>query len=362
MRNPILRSRRAPRAFAATAAGLALVIALCAGVTWPGVAVYAAAAAATATKAPPAAAAPAARPAPPAPLDTSPYSFTTVEGSGGVPLNVVSVGDPKNPPILLIHGLGQSWISFQSQFESDLAKKYYLVAFDLRGHGGSGKPWDRAAYQSRETWGEDVDRVVKKMGLKRPLVLGWSYGTLVTIDYLRYAGPAAVSGVELVGAYGGLTPPPDATPPTSPAAAAAANAFAQNRLKQMSPDFRYNYEATRYTVTLLTAKPMSKEWTDRAVAVSMMMPRIAREGMFMRAIDSRDLLPALKDTPFLINVGSKDVSTPEATARELARQLSDASVSVYPENGHSPFVESPERFNQELDAFATHVFAKRGAP
>jgi pimeloyl-ACP methyl ester carboxylesterase len=93
----------------------------------------------------------------------------------------------------------------------------------------------------------------------------------------------------------------------------------------------------------------------------MMMPRVAREGMFMRAIDSRDLLPALKDVPFLLNVGTKDVSTPEPTARELAKQLSDASVSVYEGDGHSPFVESPERFNRELAAFAEKVFAKRGA-
>jgi non-heme chloroperoxidase len=366
------RSHRgpAPRAFAVVAtfvAGLALAIAplaatAAAAAAAPATATAppAAAAPTTATAAPAAASAPrpaAAPAAPPAALDTSPYSFRFVEGAGGVPLNVVTVGDPKNPPILFIHGLGQSWISFEKQFESDLAKQYYLVAFDLRGHGGSGKPWDRAAYQSRETWGEDVDRVVKALQLRRPLVLGWSDGTLVAVDYLRYAGPAAVSGVELVGAYGGLTPPP--APPTNPTPTDIA--FAQNRLKQVSPDFRYNYEATRFTVGLLTAHPMPQAWKDRAVAISMMMPRIAREGMFMRAIDSRDLLPALKDLPFLVNVGKKDVSTPEETARELAKQLSNASVSVYDDDGHSPFVESPERFNRELAAFAAKVFAKREA-
>jgi len=147
----------------------------------------------------------------------------------------------------------------------------------------------------------------------------------------------------------------------SPAAAAAASAFATNRLKQASPDFRYNYEATRSTVRSLTAAPMSPEWTERAVVISMMMPRVAREGMFMRSLDARDLLPALKGTPFLINVGAKDTSTPEAAGRELAKQLADATVSVYPEAGHSPFVESTERFNRELDAFATRVFAAGAA-
>lgn len=349
---------RAVRAFPPAAVLAALSFAMGA-LAAPAAAVRPAVAAAPAVSAAPAMATAAnapARPAPPS-LDTAPYSFRTVEGAGGVPLNVVAVGDPKNPPILLIHGLAQSWVSFQRQFESELAKKYYLVAFDLRGHGGSGKPWDRAAYQSRELFGEDAARVVKAMGLVRPLVVGWSYGTIVAMDYARYAGPAAIAGIEFVGAYGGLTPPPDMSAPASPAAAAAASTFMTNRLKQASPDFRYNYEATRSTVRALTAEPMSPEWTERAVTISMMMPRVAREGMFMRSLEARDLLPVLKGTPFLINVGAKDTSTPEAAGRELAKQLADATVSVYPEAGHSPFVESTERFNRELDAFATRVFA-----
>ena len=58
-------------------------------------------------------------------------------------LLVAEVGDPAKPGILFIHGFAQSYLSFGRQFDSDLAKTYHLVAFDLRGHGGSSKP-DRA--------------------------------------------------------------------------------------------------------------------------------------------------------------------------------------------------------------------------
>jgi pimeloyl-ACP methyl ester carboxylesterase len=266
-----------------------------------------------------------------------------------VPLNVVTVGDPNNPPILFVHGLAQSYLSFEPQFRSELAQRFFLVGFDLRGHGNSGKPWDRAAYSSDAIWGEDVERVVLALQLRRPVIVGWSYGTLVAVDYLRRAGPDAVSGIVLLGAYGGLTPPPDmrAMPP----------AMAQNRLRQMTPALDQNFAAARFTVRQLTAAPMPQDWTDRAAAISMMMPRTAREGMFMRRLDSRDLLPALAGVPFLVNVGTKDISTPEAAARELAKQLPRASVSVYDGAGHSPFVESPERFNRELATFATRAFA-----
>jgi non-heme chloroperoxidase len=288
--------------------------------------------------------------APPA-LDTAPYSFQTVEGVGGVPLNVVTVGDPRNPPILFVHGLAQSYLSFEPQFRSDLAERFFLVGFDLRGHGNSGKPWDRAAYSDDAIWGEDVDRVVRALQLRRPVIVGWSYGTLVAVDYLRRAGADAVSGVVLVGAYGGLTPPPDtrAMPPE----------MAQNRLRQLSPDLAQNYAAARRTVGWLTAEPMPQDWSDRAVALSLMLPRTAREGMFMRRLDSRDLLPALAGVPFLVNVATRDVSTPEPAARELAKQLPRAEVSVYDGVGHSPFVERPDRFNRELAAFAGRAFAAR---
>jgi pimeloyl-ACP methyl ester carboxylesterase len=107
---------------------------------------------------------------------------------------------------------------------------------------------------------------------------------------------------------------------------------------------------------MLTAAPMPDDWTRRTAAIALMLPRVAREGMFMRAFDSRDLLPRLRSLPFLINIGAKDQSTPEAAARELAKLLPRAKLSLYEGAGHSPFAESPERFNRELAAFASEAF------
>jgi hypothetical protein len=36
-----------------------------------------------------------------------------------------------------------------------------------------------------------------------------------------------------------------------------------------------------------------------------------------------------------------------------------AEVAFYPEAGHSPFVEEPQRFNRELAQFARSVFGSR---
>ena len=56
-----------------------------------------------------------------------------------MPLSVVQTGNGNGSDILFIHGFSQSYLSWQMQLDSDLAKDFHLTAFDLRGHGASGK-------------------------------------------------------------------------------------------------------------------------------------------------------------------------------------------------------------------------------
>jgi pimeloyl-ACP methyl ester carboxylesterase len=91
---------------------------------------------------------------------TQDLDYKMVPGAGGVPLNTVEAGDKTKPGILLIHGFGQSQNSFQAQLESvELTRDFHLVAFDLRGHGASGKPSEAKDYGS-EAWGGYVDAVI----------------------------------------------------------------------------------------------------------------------------------------------------------------------------------------------------------
>lgn len=265
-----------------------------------------------------------------------------VQGAGGVSLNVVYAGDPANPAILFIHGTGQSTLSFDRQLRSDLVRRFFLVAFDLRGHGNSAKPWEPDAYSDSALWAEDVARVIADLQLRRPVIVGWSYGTMVALDYLRAAGPDSIAGLVLVGALGGLTsappPPPD-------------ERFLQIRADQASADLERNILASRAMARYLTARRMPEEWLARSASVALLLPRPARAGMFARSFDNTDLLPAVQELPLLVIIGSRDGGTPESAARQLAERLPRSRVSIYRGDGHSPFVESPARFNRELAAF-----------
>ena len=146
---------------------------------------------------------------------TAPFAaakFSVAMGADGVPINVVEIGNPAQPAIVLIHGFRQSYLAWTLQFASDLPTRCHIVAFDLRGHGNSGQPWDPAAYDHAQTWDDDVASVIKATGLSRPLIVGWSYGGNVAMDFARHYPAMPGAGYVLVATTAGMietpTPPP----------------------------------------------------------------------------------------------------------------------------------------------------------
>ena len=83
------------------------------------------------------------------------------------------------------------------QLDSDLAKDFRLVAFDLRGHGLSDKP--RESYADSRLWADDVQAVIDGLDLDHPILCGWSYGPLVILDYIRHYGEDDIGGINFVG-------------------------------------------------------------------------------------------------------------------------------------------------------------------
>ena len=88
------------------------------------------------------------------------FVFSEVTGGGGVPLNVTEGGSPLGKEILFIHGVSQSYLSWLPQLNSDQLKGFRLVAFDLRGHGNSAKPWNNEDYADSRIWADDVAAVM----------------------------------------------------------------------------------------------------------------------------------------------------------------------------------------------------------
>jgi non-heme chloroperoxidase len=276
-------------------------------------------------------------------------SFSTVEGAGGLPLNVVETGNADGPAVLFIHGMAMGAMSFRPQLESDLGKDFRLVALDLRGHGGSGKPWKQSDVQPSDVWADDIAAVIKAKNLKRPVIVGWSYGGFIAADYVRKYGTADIAGLQLVGSIAGLVnqPPPvgNMTPEEMKRRAAM----------QTSGYLSDNVTVVESTVKIFEFPGMTPAYRDEMRTLGLMVPAYVRKAFVGRKLDNQDVTPKLVDLPMLITMGSRDVAqSPEAYAK-LKAALPKATYSVFEDNGHLPFAQTPARFNDELAAFVRQV-------
>lgn len=264
----------------------------------------------------------------------------SVTGDGGIALAVFEAGNPSGQSILLIHGWSQHHLSWQRQFESDLADTYRLIAPDLRGHGSSGKPAGNEHYNHSKPWACDIAAIIGQLKLDSPILVGWSMGGWVVCDYLREFGQAKLGGVVVIGS--GIRIDPDLTSKRSPEVIAE-DAY--------SPDQAREIEAVKAFVRACSHKPIDPESFATMVAFNMLCPPDIRAACRKRVEDYRSLLTGLT-LPNMIVHGVRERVCIQPIYKELREAMPDALVHEYEDCGHMPFWEDADRFNRDLANFA----------
>jgi pimeloyl-ACP methyl ester carboxylesterase len=116
------------------------------------------------------------------------HDFVDVQGCA---IHTMAWGDPGLPGLILIHG-GAAHAHWWSFLAPHLSHRYYVVAFDLSGHGDSGR---RTSGYPRRIWADEVVGVIDAMNfVGPPIVVGHSMGGIVSII------TASVYGDRLAGA------------------------------------------------------------------------------------------------------------------------------------------------------------------
>jgi pimeloyl-ACP methyl ester carboxylesterase len=270
----------------------------------------------------------------------------------GVRLHVREAGPETAPAILFIHGWSQSWLSWLGQLESDLAERFRLVAFDLRGHGMSDEPREPEAYTEARRWADDIDALITELDLDRPILVGWSFGGYVTCDYVRAHGQEALAGLNLVdwAVMIGDTPKERAL---------TGDGFNDYFEGSISDDLPTSIEAMIGFVDECYEKPISKADRDLVLAFNILVSPFVRKWVATRgALDNSDLLRSVT-LPVLVSQGEVDTITRRAAAAHIVSCCPKGRESVYEGVGHMPFLEEAVRFNRELGEFAAEVFAGR---
>jgi pimeloyl-ACP methyl ester carboxylesterase len=118
-----------------------------------------------------------------------------VTGSGGVRLSV-RVHDALStsaPDLLLQHGLASSQRIWDLMLPR-LTRRFRVVTYDARGHGLSAKPSSGYGFDSIVA---DARAVIRTVALRRPIVVGHSWGAMVALE-LAARHPHLVEGAVLV--------------------------------------------------------------------------------------------------------------------------------------------------------------------
>ena len=261
----------------------------------------------------------------------------SVKTPDGLTISAQEWGNPNGPEILLIHGFSQSHLSWMRQVDSDLAKEFRIVTYDLRGHGNSDKPLDPARYRDNKAWGDEVQAVIDAAGLKRPVLVGWSYAGRVISDYVTTHGTDRIAGINFVDAS--IKANPD---------------FVGDNLKNLplmaSEDLATNIKATRDFVRGCFAKQPTADDFETMLAFNMMVPPKVRAGLGNRPLDATEVMSKLK-LPVLVTHGAEDRNSKLGNSEYTAKVIPGARLSVYDGIGHSPFYEDAARFNTELAGF-----------
>jgi non-heme chloroperoxidase len=261
----------------------------------------------------------------------------SVKTPDGLTISAQEWGNPSGPEILFIHGFSQSHLSWMRQVDSDLAKEFRIVTYDLRGHGNSDKPLDAARYRDSKAWGDEVQAVIDAAGLKRPVLVGWSYAGRVISDYLATHGAEKIAGINFVDA------PIKADP-----------ALVGDNLKNLplmaSEDLGTNIAATRAFLHGCFSKQPSADDYETMLAFNMMVLPKVRAGLSGRPLDATEMMSKLK-LPVLVTHGAEDRNARLGAGPYTASVIPGAKLSVYEGIGHSPFYEDAPRFNSELASF-----------
>jgi non-heme chloroperoxidase len=261
------------------------------------------------------------------------FEAKSVEARDGVRLEYVEQGDPAGVPLILLHGVTDSWRSFERVLPH-LPRSIRAIALTQRGHGGSDKPRD--GYATRD-FASDVAAAADALGIARFVVAGHSMGTVnslrVAIDF-----PDRVLGVVLAAAF--------ATFRDNPVVRDYWETCVSMLTDPIDPAVAKDFQASTLE------HPVPHDFFEMVCAESLRVParvwRAAFEGMF-----EEDFVADLHrvSAPTLILHASRDAFCRPEDPDALLSAIPGSRMALYKGAGHALHWEEPARFAGDLAAF-----------
>lgn len=262
----------------------------------------------------------------------------------GVGVSVEAQGDFDAPRVIFVHGVLQSKLCWKLQMNDGRFAAYRRVSYDLRGHGASQKPDDPARYQGSAVWADELAAVIRQTGSRPPILVGWSFGGKIILDYIRQHSASGLAGIVMVDA-------PSRTGPGN------RNENSARLLGQsMSDDLQEMVAGRIGFFDMCFAKPLPPDLYKEGLGTNFLTPSSVLRSLGGKPVEHDETLRSLR-LPALVVQGADDPLITKDIGRRHADLIQGARYVEYEGVGHSPFLEVPEQFNADLFDFAEVVRA-----
>jgi pimeloyl-ACP methyl ester carboxylesterase len=263
----------------------------------------------------------------------------------GIRLSYAEQGEVSGLPVLLLHGVTDSWRSF-APLLSHLPPSLRAAAVSQRGHGDSHRP---AAGYSPNAFAADLAAFMEAAGFDKAVIVGHSMSSSIA-QCFALQHPERVLGLMLVGSfYAGWR--------ASPSVIGLWENTVSTLADPIDPDFVRAFQEST------VARQVPADFLDCVVRESLKVPAPVWRAVFesFLAADFSRRLGAVQ-VPTRVVWGNKDAICPLGEQVALAAAIAGAELVVYESCGHAPHWEMPERFAADLSAFAERAASLANRP
>ncbi len=256
----------------------------------------------------------------------------------GVSLRVIEAGQAGDAAALVfIPGWSTGADIWKRQIDT-FAKTNRVIAFDPRSQAESTKT---TSGNTPETRAQDLHALLERLGVRRPVLIGWSQGVQDVAAYVERYGTKDLAGIVLV----------DAAISDGTDGMAARPQETAEQFKMFAVYQAHQPEYLGGMMRAIISKPQSDDTMKWLVSTGMKTPPDVGVGMLVADMFGVNRAPALKkiDCPTLIIASAK--SDELSRQQVAANQIAHARFEKIDDTAHAVFIDQPDRFDELLKTF-----------
>ena len=265
--------------------------------------------------------------------EKKPWKDLTVQ-VGDIKVHYVEAG-AGDRTLVFVPGWTTTAEVWKEQIPYFASRGFRVLAIDPRSHGQTTRTEEGNTYQQQAA---DLNAFLRTLKIRRPVLVGWSAGVLVLLEYVSSSEAEQPESLVLVD--GGVLGFKEADYPggmTMQQARSIVLSFQENRVKATEQFVQGMFQA-RQPQLLITEITQGSMKVPTGTVVSLLMDIFTG--------DRRPLLPRVKVRTLIVMAESNRL-----LGEYMQSKIGGSKLEVIPEAGHAVFLEKPQAFNQVLESF-----------